>query len=705
MSAIIETVKRMNKHSATAIDGWHRNILMTALVVDSSIAEDLGNIVAMIASSHTTREDYENTPFVHFDRDTMDMVRAGRLVGIQKPEGGLRPIVIGSFLAKLTGSAILRRCGAQSIPDQYAINCPNGTKVIGHKVREYYLEKGKAIIKLDLTNAYNSAVRKKIVQQMIAEGLDKDLICYFNTMYQPTSKLFIIGRNQQYETIESDEGIRQGDGPSSYFFCLVMRLARDKIVAKYPNIDKVHNMGYMDDTTLAVDPEIAEEVTLAAIEAFESCGFEVNREKSAILSKNHFMLNNNNNNNNNKSEDSATPSPSFPIPVADPNQQFKMLGINITNNFDEYNSIIKERINTFFDILGNINVHPEILHLILHLCGKPKLLYYCETTPPQYGKEIVELFDEKAKQAFARLIDVKDATLIKPEILYDRFGGNLPWYSKHHETLYNNCVATALTGGRMQNNIQGLLISSDLQNFKSPECSHDRLWTHWLNPSSTKMNQLAPFEYTTALAIRCGLAPDLIVSKMGTAVRCNCNSMIGVRHNLAAHLCSCTEMSKVDFSNRHTYVKHAIRSVLSQYGIQSDNEPNYYNYMVGNCRPDITVRMTGTKFIAIDVTIVKPDAEDTGKAARRAAETKEKTHAAAVAAFDHFFIPFALETTGHMDETCFQFFKLVRNEVQFHHRIQFQRDFFGSISTALARFRATSMISAANGCLLSTSTI
>jgi hypothetical protein len=290
-------------------------------------------------------------------------------------------------------------------------------------------------------------------------------------------------------------------------------------------------------------------------------------------------------------------------------------------------------------------------------------------------------------------------------MLYDRFGGNLPHYSKHHHQLYANCVANALSGGKMQTNIQGLLISNEISNFKSPECSHDRLWTHWLNPSSTKMNQLPPHEYVVALAVRCGLATDTIVTKMGESIRCGCDQMIKVRHDLASHLCSCTEMCKIDFSNRHTYVKHAIRSVLTQYGITSDNEPNYYNYTSGNCRPDITVRMNGMKFIAIDVTIVKPDSEEVGKAARTAAEKKEKIHSDAVAAFDHVFIPFALETTGHFDQNCYKFFRLVKNEVQFHHRIQFQRDFFGSISTALAKFRAVSMTSAANGSLLANSTI
>jgi hypothetical protein len=692
-TVIIKTVNKMSKHAATAIEGWNRNLMMTALTANNMIADDLGVIAAMIATSHTTKEDYNNHNFVYFTREVMDMVRAGRLVGIPKPEGGMRPIVIGSFFAKLTGSAILQRAGVKSIPGQYAINYPNGAKVIGHIARKEYND-GKAIIRLDIKNAFNTTVRKRILEQLMEEKFDEDVISYFTTMYQPASHLFIQGRKQQYEVIEANEGIRQGDGPSSFFFCLQMRKARDIIVEQHPREQDVKNMAFMDDQTICAPPEHAEAVVLTAIDALKKCGFEVNLEKSAIICKKPITNNNNNNNNIIQQQDAA-----FPIPIASNEEEFKMLGINITNNYQHYNKTIKERIDIFFEMIDGINIHPQIKHTLLHLCGKPKLLYYCETTPPEFASDIAAHFDKRAKESFARLIGVKDVSLLKDEMIHDKFGGNIPHYAKHHAELYNNSANSALSGDRLQMGIHGLLTSCVIDNFKSPECSHDRQWTHFTQP--TRSVGLSPVEYSCALAIRCGIAPDAIIEALGETCRCTCGTHFNVRTEMARHLCSCSQMCQMTFSNRHTFVKDAIRAILARYGISSDNEPNFYTYVGQNHRPDLTVRLLEQKHIAIDITIVKPDEQEIGRAAKKAAAEKSEIHSDAVAKFDHVFIPFALETSGHMDEGCFEFFKKVRRQVPFHQQIQFGREFFGAISAALAKYRARSMLAAAGNCFRS----
>ena len=59
--------------------------------------------------------------------------------------------------------------------------------------------------------------------------------------------------------------------------------------------------------------------------------------------------------------DSASPSPiSSGVPIADNTKDFKMLGINITNNFEEHNEEMKKKIDRFFDALDNLKVHPEM---------------------------------------------------------------------------------------------------------------------------------------------------------------------------------------------------------------------------------------------------------------------------------------------------------------------------------------------------------
>ena len=84
-----------------------------------------------------------------------------------------------------------------------------------------------------------------------------------------------------------------------------------------------------------------------------------------------------------------------------------------------------------------------------------------------------------------------------------------------------------------------------------------------------------------------------------------------------------------------------------------------------------------------------------GKAAKKAAEAKIKKHEAAVNEMNHVFIPFALETTGHFDKRCFDLIRMCAEDVDFHQRPTFYRDFLGGISSALAKFRAMTLLDAA----------
>jgi hypothetical protein len=134
---VFEVVRSMPRHAATAIDGWTRDLIMCAIANDQSVAEDLGVILAQVAMSHAP-ESHRSSVF--FDELTMDIIRAARLVGIPKPEGGVRPIVISSVIAKLTGALILRRANVRRLRNQYAIKCRNGCPLVVHRTRKAYEE-------------------------------------------------------------------------------------------------------------------------------------------------------------------------------------------------------------------------------------------------------------------------------------------------------------------------------------------------------------------------------------------------------------------------------------------------------------------------------------------------------------------------------------------------------------------------------------
>lgn len=731
---VYETIKKMARGTASSLDGWSRGILMSAVSVDPSISEDLGIILAMIASTtqanatpppqqqqqqqqqdsanqqtrkqqqqqQKTREEAQqnntNSPqnwCRYFDQQTMDLIRSARLVGIPKEDQkSWRPIVISSFFGKLTGACLLRRAEVNNLfKYQYAISRPNGAKIIGHVARVAF-DKGKAIIRLDLKNAYGLTLRKKVLELMKKNNVNADLMAYFHTMYSMPGKLVIYGPRGIADILEMEDGIRQGDSPSTVAFCIVMEEVCRLIKEEYPD-DNVLVFSYADDCSIIVDdPAIARKVAECAVRCARKCGFTVNVDKSSVTCKNGIP----------EDEDAAVASSNEVIPISNPNAEFKMLGVNITNEFTTFNNGIVKRIDAFFDSIDAINIHPELKHLILNFCGRPRLLYYCETTPPRHGMQVVAHFQDRMKRSFAKLINISDIDSIRDSMLYNSNGGNLPNYRQHYEEIYNKTVMMIQSGNLRAAMVE--LISTSRAEFTSPECAHDRLWTHYT--AATTVQQLSVQHYKTALAIRCKLIPDDIRGE-DRLIRCDCTALVttknlsaqeerdlkeaGIQVPLLEHIIKCPRLHDMHYVERHDYVKNAIRTVANRYGIRAHVEPKYYHYSSGqHNRPDLTFCVQNRAYITTDITIVQPvdstDEAAIGLAASRASLEKIAKHSAAVSQLGHRFVPFALETTGHMDVGCFALIQQLKSSVPFASRLAFVRDMRGAVSTAMAQYRA-----------------
>lgn len=454
----------------------------------------------------------------------------------------------------------------------------------------------------------------------------------------------------------------------------------------------------MDDQTIICSPEIVQEVVDVAIDAAEKCGFTINKNKSCVLCKSPIPL----------QEDS----PALQIPIANPDEPMKILGINATDSFEEFNNNITERIDRFFDSLDKIEVHPEIKHMILHFCGRPRIQYFCETTPPKFGADVVNHFQQRLKSSFGKIIGVDEVELIRDEMLFNSHGGNLPDYVSHHEELYTKTTTFVELRSANRPSMEPFtveLISSSKDNFTSLECAHDRHWTHFISPS--KVTQLTSVQYRNALAFRMKMIPSLFSKECGDDyLQCHCGQLMCIKNltkeqetemntsgqqvPLLQHIIKCPKMHNMYDSNRHQLVKDAMRTIASSYGITVYNEPHFYDYLDGlHNRPDLTFCISSQRaFITTDITIVQPhenpSVEFIGRAALEAANKKIEKHAAAVHLRNHQFIPFALETTGHFDRAARELIRVLKDSLPFALRLNFMRDMYGCVSSALAEYRA-----------------
>lgn len=242
------------------------------------------------------------------------------------------------------------------------------------------------------------------------------------------------------------------------------------------------------------------------------------------------------------------------------------------------------------------------------------------------------------------------------------------------------------------------------------------MWTHYLSPSNVE--QLTKIQYSVALCIRCKLIPDFFKNEVNRDyIQCKCPGAqllsvknlskeeekemkeLGQQLPLVQHLLKCPALHHYYDKDRHDMVKDAIRRIASRYGIYVYNEPNFYDYAGGvENRPDLTFCLaTRRTHLTTDITIVQPELAKTGShqigiAAARAANAKILKHAAAVHQRDHEFIPFALETTGHFDSSAREFIRIIKDSLPFSLKLNFVRDMYGAVSTALARYRAELLV-------------
>lgn len=238
------------------------------------------------------------------------------------------------------------------------------------------------------------------------------------------------------------------------------------------------------------------------------------------------------------------------------------------------------------------------------------------------------------------------------------------------------------------------------------------MWTHYISPSN--IDFLSPKQYSAALCIRCKLIPDFFKNEVGEDyIQCWCDQRqllciknlseeeeaemkeLGQQLPLVQHLIKCPAMHKIFDKDRHDRVSDAVRTIASRYGFRLYNEPNFYDYKDGlHNRPDLTFCIpTQRPYLTTDFTIVQPDEAKTGShqigaAAIRAANAKIEKHAAAVHQRDHQFIPFALETTGHFDNGAKELIRILKDTLPYSCRLNFIRDMYGAVSTALAGYRA-----------------
>ena len=116
------------------------------------------------------------------------------------------------------------------------------------RLQSHYQE-GKAILSIDLANAFNSPMRSDIAKVVFGLCTLRPFRRFFHTEYSESSELLYYGKNgEHYETIYSSAGVRQGSPLSTLYFCAFMQPILETLAAEFP---QVKIFAFIDDINMA----------------------------------------------------------------------------------------------------------------------------------------------------------------------------------------------------------------------------------------------------------------------------------------------------------------------------------------------------------------------------------------------------------------------------------------------------------------------
>ena len=633
---VVTAIAKVSRQAATAIDAWTKDHLQSAIACDASIADDLAVVCTWILQEK-------------FPTDTLRMIRLSRLVAVPKfdtsgKEVGVRPICVSSIFAKICGSMAMAR---------QVVKHHQGQAMIGklqesvHRLRQQY-RNDKVIVRIDLANAFNATARAAVRKQL--QDKDETLKAYFNMFYVGECDLALYGPSDT-SFLAFEDGVRQGDATSAYLFCLVI----DNVLSALTQLG-VEPHGYMDDLSVVCEPKDIEAVITCVENTASELGLSINRGKSKVLMR--------------QTSEGFEAS----LTIASNDEQFIVLGANLTDAYAEYNARLMSKQALFFDNLTSMDLHPQLQFSILRICGNPRLKFHLEVNEPCHMMEVAKDFDKRARNALLKILSLET---IPDVMLHDKLGAGIPEYAKLANDLYDASIKGNVV-------LHNTLVTSSISTA-DVQAQH---YAPWMFYGASPLF-MSPAQFVLAMCIRLRTLPKGFVQ---LPMRCGCGVNVYDDAHFIEHALKCNHASAITATHRHNRVRDELAFCARRYGIACVTEPTFYTYDNGHARPDVMFQLLQTP-VAIDVTIVET-ADGAGAAARRAATVKHKIHDAAVARFGHKFYPYAMEIHGLLDDEAVNVREAIAADIASHLRWTFRREFDHAPATALAIGRVMTLQSA-----------
>lgn len=611
-----------------------------------------------------------------------------RLIALTKPNGDLRPIAVGCTIRRLTAKVLLQRTirtlSDRLAPTQVGVGTRMGCEAAVHAVRDFIYEnntENKVILKIDLTNAFNS-IRRDYVLRAAKEHLP-NLFPFVWASYSSDSTLTFGDYN-----IKSQCGVQQGDPLGPALFANTIHEAINDTV----NNDI--NVWYLDDGCIGGSPTQVLELVKKIRSDLALLGLDINPAKCELLKLTDF-------------NDEAIQGylEEFPgLKIQNPNN-WELLGAPL-NDVSLCSSFEKKtmKMELLLDRLSEVEPH-QAFFLLTHYLYVPKLMYCLRASPIYKMPEMLKKCDQMIKSKLEDVCNIamNDASW-KQATLPLRLGGlgirqcsdiALPAYISSRHASAQLATQIARSSTNQIRDLQSAELSWDQSNEEKPKEHQKTTQQSWDMIQSKKQkenlimneDQYGRARLHAAAADHSGawisalphphlgtlFSPEEL--RIATALRLGCNICVAGRCRCGGrmdkqgiHGLSC-RLNAGRFS-RHTALNHLLKKTLQKCNIPTILEPRGLSRSDGK-RPDgmTLCPWKHGKALVWDVTVtdtycgsqVMGSAESAGTAAAKAEELKISKYMQLIPTYH--FQPVALETSGSWGPKSTMFLNYVKNKL------------------------------------------
>ena len=318
-----------------------------------------------------------------FDKEVNEVIYGGRLIALQKKDGGIRPITVGYTLrrlaAKCANRCVIERRSRELQPQQLGTGVSGGAEAAVHATRRFVqnLPVDHVLVKLDFSNAFNS-IRRDVILEAVAANMP-EIYRLIHAAYS-CEPILVYGDHQ----LRSREGAQQGDPLGSLEFCEAIHPLLTSLLSTL-------RIGFMDDITLAGDITAVEADVSTIQDRGAEIGLQLNLQKCEVI------------------VDDSTTIPKSSILnhfIKVRKEDMTLLGAPVLKGSAQ-DTVLKQKVEQLRKALERLSiVHShDALVLLKNSLSMPKLLYFLRTSDCS-DNPLLTTFDSTLKQGLSSILNV-----------------------------------------------------------------------------------------------------------------------------------------------------------------------------------------------------------------------------------------------------------------------------------------------------------